>query len=339
MPYERADFTTLERRSRFARRVARRYQLDPDESCQAAEEQYVTAVRQYEAEASARQAAAAAEAGPPDADARPVILITTEEHQVNAQAARALARDPGVYQRGGALVRVVRDSSRAEGIRRHHAPRIDVLPNAVLRERLAENACWKVQEGDKVKEAHPPAWCVAAVAAAAHWPGIRHLEAVVGYPVLRPDGTLLARPGYDEATGLLLEPAEDLPEVPEHPTPDDAQAALQLLLEVVADFPFAQKCHRAAWLAGLLTPLARFAFAGPSPLFLADANVAGAGKGLLVGCIERITTGRRATVATFTLDEDEMRKRITALAMAGDPLVVLDNIEGRFANATVNAAL
>jgi hypothetical protein len=87
----------------------------------------------------------------------------------------------------------------------------------------------------------------------------------------------------------------------------------------------------------LLTPLARFAFAGPAPLFLVDANVRGAGKGLLVDTIATIVTGQRATVAAYTADEDELRKRITSLVLAGDRLILLDNLEGRFGCAVLDS--
>jgi hypothetical protein len=275
---------------------------------------------------------------------RPRIVITTEEHEVNAEAAEALGRDPSVYQRGGLLARVVRDASpAARGIRRPFAPRIEPLPPPLLRERLAACARWitvkETQEGPQETPAHPPGWCVAAVHARADWPGVRHLEAVVDYPVLRPDGSVLASPGYDPDSGLLLDLAGDAPGLPDAPTRAQAVAARDALLEVVCDFPFEQDCHSAAWLAALLTPLARFAFAGPAPLFLVDANVRAAGKGLLLDCISRILTGERFTIATYTSDEDELRKRITSLAMAGDRLVLFDNLEGRFGNATLDAAL
>jgi hypothetical protein len=276
--------------------------------------------------------------------ARPEIVITTEEHEVNAQAAAVLARDSSLYQRGGMLARVMRDTSPAAGgIRRPFAPRIEPLPPALLRERLAANARWvtirETQQGPQVVPARPPAWCVAAVHARADWPRVRHLEAVVDYPVLRPDGTILDCPGYDDATGLLLDFNGEPPLVPPAPSYREALDARDALLEVVADFPFEQECHRGAWLAGLLTPLARFAFTGPAPLFLVDANVRGAGKGLLLDCISRIINGERFTVATYTSDEDELRKRITSLALAGDRLVLFDNLEGRFGNATLDAAL
>src|SRR5262249_29953836 len=74
---------------------------------------------------------------------RPEIVITTEEHEVNAAATAALAGDNEILQRGGQLVRVVHDTSpAAHGIRRPHVPRIDALPAPVLRERFAAAALW-----------------------------------------------------------------------------------------------------------------------------------------------------------------------------------------------------
>jgi hypothetical protein len=273
----------------------------------------------------------------PGGDGRPQIEITTEEHVVNEAAANALGRDLMLYQRGGVLVRITRDASpAAHGVRRPLGPRIEPLPPALLRERLAANARWVKENGSSDR---PPGWCVSAVHARGDWPGVRHLEAVIEYPILRPDGTLLATPGFDAATGLLLEPIGPLPTPPDRPTLADARAALDELSEVIADFPFAAPVHRSAWLAALLTPLARFAFIGPAPLFLADANVRAAGKGLLFDCISRIVTGERFTVATYTSDEDELRKRITSIVLAGDRLVMFDNLSGNFGNGTLDAAL
>jgi hypothetical protein len=277
-------------------------------------------------------------------DDRPEIQITTEEHEVNAQAVAALTADKHIYQRGGLLVRVVRDTSpAAKGIRRPHAPRLDALPAPILREHLAAKARWymlrETKEGPVRIPQRPPSWCVSAVHARGEWEGMRHLEAVVDYPVLRPDGTILCTPGYDPETGLLLEPPGELPAIAQHPTLADAQAACAMLLEIVNDFPFAAEIHKAAWLAGLLTPLARFAFAGPAPLFLCDSNVRGAGKGLLLNVQAKIVTGESFTVATYTTDDDELRKRITSLVMEGDRLVLFDNLDGKFGGPVLDAAL
>jgi hypothetical protein len=277
----------------------------------------------------------------PDAAGRPEIRVTTEEAAVNAQAAAALARDECVYQRGNLLVRVIEDQRPAgRGLRRPVAPRVDPLPQPLLRERLSACARWVVAGKDgSLFAARPPGWCVAAVHVHGDWPGLRHLEAVVEYPVLRPDGTLLCAPGYDPGTGLLLVPRGPLPQLPGRPTHADALAARDALLEVVADFPFAGPEHRAAWLAALLTPLARYAYDGPAPLFLADGNAAGVGKGLLLDCVAYVLSGERFTVATYTDDGDELRKRITALALAGERAVLLDNLAGRLGGAVLDAAL
>src|SRR5262249_27813745 len=154
----------------------------------------------------------------------------TDEHKVNEQAVAALGGEKSIYQRAGLLVRLVRDESpAAQGIRRPFAPRIETLPPPLLRERLAANAKWLSRKSGKGgvegAAAHPPGWCVAAVVAHGYWPGVRPLEAVVDYPVLKPDGTILCQPGYDADTGLLLAPAGKLPDVPEQPTQADARRA------------------------------------------------------------------------------------------------------------------
>jgi hypothetical protein len=300
------------------------------------------------AEELRRAQAAAMPAHAPQAlqkDDRPVIVVSTEEHLVNDEAVKAIGNDDSIFQRGALLVRVVIDESPAgKGIRRPFAPRIDPLPAALLRERLTANARWVTARTDgngevRHRPSHPPGWCVAGVHSRSCWPGVRHLEAVVEYPFLHHDGTLCDAAGYDSRTGLLLAPAGDLPAVLDSPSKEDAIAAADTLLEVVADFPFQHAAHKSAWLAALLTPLARFAFIGPAPLFLVDANIRGAGKGLLLHVIAKVLTGEQFTVATYTDSEEELRKRITSLAMAGDRLVLFDNLAGHIGNAVLDAAL
>jgi len=138
---------------------------------------------------------------------------------------------------------------------------------------------------------------------------------------------------------VLFETRQSFPPIHPEADIDDASAAVDTLLEVVCDFPFEAPEHRAAWLAGLLTPLARFAFEGPAPLFLVDANIRAAGKGLLAQTIARIVLGRDMPVSSYAHEDEEMRKRVTGIALAGDRLVLLDNLEGLFGNATLSRAL
>ncbi|NUQ46866.1 MAG: hypothetical protein HUU22_12645 [Phycisphaerae bacterium] len=294
---------------------------------------------------------AARDAPPPPAaparaaggQARPNVFIDTEEHRVVRETIAALRADPDLYQRGGILVRVIRDRQPTDGILRcDGSATIQAMPAPNLRERMTRVATFtKLNRKGEEVAAHPAAWLVSAVEARAEWDGVRHLMGVSDAPILRPDGSVWQAPGYDERTGVLYEPAPgaSFPPIDSEVNIDDADAALTTLLEVVCDFPFESEEHKSAWLAALLTPLARFAFTGPSPLFLIDANTRGAGKGLLAQTIGRIVLGREMPVSSYSHDADEMRKKITSIAIAGDRMILLDNLEGSFGNDALDRAL
>lgn len=287
----------------------------------------------------------------------PEIKITTREREVIDQAISALGCHPAVYQRAGQLVHVVKENVETTSIvRPAGAPRIVPLPLPRLRELLSDSARWLKwkpafrqrrgwdsednDDGDgKWVDAHPADWAVRGVEARGAWPGVRQLEAVIEAPTLRPDGTVLEEAGYDAATALLLLPSMTFPPVPKSPTREDAAAAVAQLLEVVVDFPLASPEHKAAWLSAVLTPLARFAFSGPTPLNLFDANVRSAGKSLLVDVTAEIVAGRPAARTSATDDDAEMRKRITSIAIAGDPIVLIDNVLGALGTPSLDAAL
>src|SRR5262249_2959144 len=161
--------------------------------------------------------------------------ISADEHKINAKAIAALARQKGIYQRAGQLVRVVKDKSPAtKGIRRPSTPRIEAIPPPLLRDRLAANVRWIKTTQNGLEPGHPPGWCASAVHSYGHWRGIPFLEAVVDHPILRHDGTILDKTGYDSETALLLRPSGKLPSVPKTPTQEEARAAVTLLLDVVS---------------------------------------------------------------------------------------------------------
>ena len=270
---------------------------------------------------------------------RPVIRVRPQADEVISEAIAALANVAGVFQRGGALVQVAREPARPTAINRPAgAPRIESLREPRILELLAGAARWAAsRSGTQVL---PPRWAVAGVAARGDYAGIPSLTGVAETPVLRADGTILARPGYDAATGLLYAPPVPLSlDIPSTPTRDDAARCARELLEVVQDFPFATATDRAAWVASLLTPLCRFAFDGPAPLFLIDGNTRGCGKGLSCDVVGLIATGREMTRLAPPERDEEMEKRITALALAGDSLVLIDNVASAFGWPSLDAAL
>lgn len=273
--------------------------------------------------------------------ARPNVLVTTEEHEVISQTIAALAADPDLYQRGGRLVRVERSCELDDGVKRPlGATTIGFVPLANLRERCATWATFTAFNAKGIEHrTHPPRWAYEAIAVRGEWPGIRVLGGLSDAPIVRKDGSVWQTPGYDAETGVLFEPSATFPPVPMNPDVDAAHAAVTMLAAVVTDFSFQGAEHRSAWLAGLLTPLARWAFDGPAPLFLVDANIRGAGKGLLCQVAGRIATGRDLPVSSYDPREGEMRKVVTSIAIAGDRLVQLDNVEGMLGSADLDRAL
>lgn len=272
---------------------------------------------------------------------RPTILLRTDEHEVVAEAIQALRGEPALYQRDGELVRVTRGQPpRQSVVRSSECVRIERLPSAALRELLAARVRFvRIGKDEQEKAAHPPDWLVSEVLARGHWPGIRVLTGVTTTPLLRPDGTILQTSGYDAATGLLYEPAGDHVAIHDHPSAEDARYALEELQELVVDFPFAKAGHQAVYLAALLTPFARHAFAGPAPLFVIDANTPGTGKSLLADVIGMITSGQPMARMPYVKSDDEMRKRITAVAQQGDRLCLIDNVAGVLGGPSLDAAL
>ena len=90
------------------------------------------------------------------------------------------------------------------------------------------------------------------------WPGLPPLFAVVGAPVLRPDGTLLQRPGYDPTTGTYLAAKVPLDPVPDRPTAVQVARARAFVLDrFLVDFPWVTSADRANYLGLLLTPVLR----------------------------------------------------------------------------------
>lgn len=274
------------------------------------------------------------------AERKPRIMLGPDEDRVADEAVIALARHPGVYQRGGALVYVVADQSPLRGVTRPAgASRIAPLPLPTLREYLSGAAVWTTESEDGPKVAHVPTTCVQAVAARGQWQGLRALEGIVDCPMLRPDGSVIEEPGYDPATGVIYTPSRKYPAIPKSPTHQDAQAAIAKLADLFCDFPFRTPAHASAAIAALMTPLAVYAFGGPKPLFLFDANTAGAGKGKCVSIISEVVAGRPIAVMAPVEDDAEQRKRITALAIEGATLVLIDNIVGNLGGPSMDAAL
>ena len=263
------------------------------------------------------------------------ITVGFDELEIADHMISALGTLPNVYNRGYKLVQILRDSveTKEEEITREpNAPRITEMPKVRVRE-LVSHLCnfvrWKTgQDGEPALIQVPvPDEPVAALHARGEWPKIKPLGGIAECPVFRPNKTILDVPGYDEATGIFYEPNADFPSIPTEPTLDDVQNAIAEIYDVVQDFPFENDAHLSAWFALLLTPFARPTINGSVPIGLLNKNNHGVGGTMLAEIIGEIFSGRSLPCMPLA-NEDEMRKRLLALAVAGDPIVLLDNVKG-----------
>ena len=288
--------------------------------------------------------------GAPPRDERIAIDIASELHRQCNAAIRAIATsDPGIYHRDGQLVHVVRlGKLDASPEKPAGTPEIRALTSSALAARLSAVIRWvrviRRKEGTEEKPCFPPAAVCRAISDFGQWHGIRKLEGIIETPTFRPDGTLIDVPGWDCVTGLLYAPSSVYPPIPEHPTRDDAKLAYRALCEPFEDFPYADKSHIAVPIANILTILARPAILGSVPAFLYDASDRGAGKSLQVQIVSRIVFGRWSRPRVFPasmgrVNEEELAKVISAIALSGKPMVDFDNVRCVIDGASLLAAL
>jgi hypothetical protein len=155
--------------------------------------------------------------------------------------------------------------------------------------------------------------------------GLRDLVAVIPGPFLRPDGSVVDAPGYDDATRVLYRPTgPSAPTVRRHLTPAMAEEVLRHLWAPFSKFPFVGDVDRGSVLALLLTAALR-AGIGTSPGGLIESHEAGSGKTLCAQAIANLT-GVPAVPQALSQHEEETRKSLFSAARAGVPSVLYDNV-------------
>jgi hypothetical protein len=132
-------------------------------------------------------------------------------------------------------------------------------------------------------------------------------EALTEAPFIRPDGVIVAQPGYDAPTRTFYAPVGNMEGffVQERPTANDIDCARSLIEDALGEFPFVDQASRANAFGLFITPEVRPAIIGNIPMGLADAPQAGSGKTLLVSIVSEKTSGsaaamRSAPIRTMT---------------------------------------
>ncbi|MFL6450446.1 MAG: hypothetical protein ACJ746_22610 [Bryobacteraceae bacterium] len=254
--------------------------------------------------------------------------ICSNARQLREMSDEALAalqlgnEPPTLFARSGSMVAVVRNEKQQQIITN--------VSEAALRGRLARSADYfRSTHAGNEYDCPPPIDVVRDILALE--PSLWQfcpLEGVVEAPIIRPDGTILDRPGYDPATLLYYAPDPTLtvPPIPEQPSEEDIVNSRELLDQAIGEFPFVDEASKANAIALMLTTILKPAMNAPSPMALLDAPQAGTGKSLLADQVAIVATGRPGEMSSAPRDEDEWRKQITTALMGGSSVVIIDNI-------------
>ena len=153
------------------------------------------------------------------------------------------------------------------------------------------------------------------------------LTGAISTPTLRPDGSILQKPGYDPGMRVYYDPCGvEYPEIPDKPDKRAAIAALDLLLVTFSSFPYQADVDKSVAMAAALTALVRRSLPA-APMIGISAPKPGSGKTLLADGISILATGTRAPAMTFARTDEEAQKTALSVLMQGDPVVLIDNIE------------
>ncbi len=274
---------------------------------------------------------------PANAGLPSIIIDDRQLGDLTSQALAAIKRansPPSTFVRSGGLVRIVYDE---QGI-----PKIEPLDVSRIRCRLTEVANFftmrKSDGGYIPVGTNPPKTLAENILAQEDWE-LPPLAGVARAPILRADGTICTTPGYDPTSRLMYcpDPSLNLRPVPEHPCGEEVRACVDILLQVIDEFPFVDDASRANALAILFSILMRPVIKGHVPLAIVDAPMQGTGKSLLITALAKIAVGNVSSESIpAKQNEDEWRKKITSILMTSASFVLLDNIPD---NTTIDSPM
>ena len=228
---------------------------------------------------------------------------------------------PKLYVRNFELVRIRKSPS---------GSRITVLSKDGAFGALARSARWvrikSTDKGEYYVDDKPPHDLAADLLSYPH-PSIPRLQSIVQSPIFDYDGRLIDLPGFDEPSGIYHDKQIELAPVSDAPSIPEVDAARALIADdLFVNFPFCTRADFAGAVGALLLPFIRAMISSSTPIHLIEAPTVGSGKGLIADLICLVFTGRTADVMTLPRDDEEARKRITAVLRLGKPIVSFDNL-------------
>ncbi len=263
-------------------------------------------------------------------DSAQITIPTGERAEALQEALRVIRRRGDLFDYGGILARVSR-AGRSEAVT---APWLaDYLDRNVdwLKNYFSEKAeKWKTTPIDA------PDWLPPRVLAqVGNW-RLPVLDGTITAPIMRPDGSVLSKKGYDPATRLFLT-GRHFGRVPDNPTREELEAAFKVLWHPFSQFPYASEVDRGVALAMVLTGVTRRTLP-TAPGYILTAPTASSGKTLLAAAVQILASGA-STPLTTKADKAEFDKVLAAELLSGSGSLFFDNVRDAVFNTTLEAFL
>jgi putative DNA primase/helicase len=244
------------------------------------------------------------------------------------------ANDPPKYfVYGGNLIRIEKTDGKQ--------PTIKILTENRLRYPLARVADWyKPKKNHDKKPTYPPLAVVKDMLAEPN-PPLPALRRIIEAPMFAKDGELIITPGYHSAAEVYYSPRVNfaVTSIPEQPSAQEIEAARNLMSDVLIDFPFVSVQERANAFGLMVLPFVRDLIDGSTPLHLIDKPSPGTGASLLAEILIYPSIGRPLPVLTEAREDDEWRKRITAMLITGPGAILIDNIRKPLESSALASAI
>lgn len=279
------------------------------------------------------------------AKGKPCLVVEPGKLDALADQAMHILTDEGIdiFQRGGKLVRpVVQEGVDCQG-NPVHFPVLQEVSFAFMRKMLSRHIEWSKPDLRTRKKGSPqkgflrieaPKEIAETIMSNAGFWTFRTVAGIISTPTLRFDGSILSEPGYDPRTHLYLQTDVALPPIPASPTRADAERALELLEDLLTEFPFVNEASKSVELSAMLSTVARNMF-DVCPAHGSRAPAAGSGKSYLSDVVSAIVYGEKCPVISVSEKPDETEKRVVGAALSGQLIVNFDNVNGTLGGDTL----
>ncbi|MEY3758802.1 MAG: hypothetical protein RIR39_293 [Pseudomonadota bacterium] len=252
---------------------------------------------------------------------KPIIRVAQGEiHSIIDAVERVFMDANTIYQSGGLLVVIKTDPQTGQA---------EIMPinKDALTKQLSAQIIWEKYDGraKSLVRCDPPTRHVAIFYNAQEYKYLPALRGIARQPYFREqDGQLVTDPGYDAISkryGVFDAQAYSFPE----PTREAAEAALELLNELLAEFYFPTEHDKSAALSAIFTAATRSSL-NLAPGFHAGAPSSGSGKSYLCGVISQFATPGESQAVSYPTTSEEATKSMLSALLTGPAVIEFDDM-------------